>query len=284
MKIAVSGSTGFIGKALTAALSARGDVVAAVGRRTSRAERDAAVDGAAAVINLAGENIAAGRWTAARKRAVLESRVGMTRALVESMARAAVKPGVLVNASAVGYYGVAPDGVQDEGAPMGTGFLAEVCAAWEAEARRAEALGARVALARLGVVLGRGGGALPKMALPFKLFAGGPVGSGEQPVPWVHLDDAVGALLFAAQTPGLAGPINVVSPECPRQRDFAKALGRALHRPSWAPAPAFALRLALGEMADMLLGGQRAEPRKLAAAGYRFKKPGLDEALRDALT
>lgn len=281
MKAAVAGGTGFIGKALAAALRTRADEVVLL--RRDREAWAGLVDGCDAVVNLAGENVAAGRWTDARKAALRESRLETTRAIVQIIRGAKSPPRVLVNASAVGYYGDGRDRELSEDAPPGRDFLAELCRAWEAEALKARALGARVALTRFGVVLGPGGGALPRMALPFSLFVGGPLGSGRQWLPWVHRDDAVGAVLFALDTPSFSGPANVVAPQAARNADFSRALGRALHRPSWLPAPAFALRLALGELGEMLLGGQRAVPRALQAAGYAFKHPELDEALRSAL-
>lgn len=295
MKIVVAGGSGFVGRALVAALTARGDSVLLL-TRGGAAGADARVralawdgkstgdwarelDGADAVINLCGENVAAGRWTPARKIQLIKSRVESTRALVAAISQDARRPKTLINASAVGYYGTAPEGECAEGAPQGRDFLAALCGQWEREALAAEPLGVRVVLARLGVVLGDGGGALAKMALPFKLFAGGPLGSGRQPLPWIHRDDAVAALLFALERDGVTGPVNVVAPQALDNRAFSAALGRALGRPSWAPAPAFVLRLALGEMSGMLLGGQRAAPKKLQAAGFGFKYPDADAAL-----
>ncbi len=291
----MAGGSGFVGRALVAALAARGDSVLLLtrgatgdarglvraltwdGKSTGDWARD--LDGADAVINLCGENVAAGRWTPARKIQLLKSRVESTRALVAAISQAARRPKALINASAVGYYGIAPEGACAEGAPQGRDFLAALCGQWEREALAAEPLGVRVVPARLGVVLGDGGGALAKMALPFKLFAGGPLGSGRQPVPWIHRDDAVGALLFALERDALTGPVNVVAPQALDNRAFSAALGRALGRPSWLPAPAFALKAALGEMSSLALGGQRAEPKKLLDAGYAFKFPTLDAAL-----
>lgn len=231
---------------------------------------------AEAVINLCGESIAAGRWTTARKKAILGSRVDATAAL----ARALPTNGTLVNASAVGFYGARGEEVLTESSAPGAGFLADVCKRWEAAATENAPAGARVVLARLGVVLGPGGGALPRMALPFKLFTGGPVGDGQQWMPWVHLDDAVGALIHCADTASVKGPVNVVSPEAARNIEVSRALGLALGRPCWLPAPAFAFKLALGEMSGLLLDSQRVEPSALKASGYRFARPLVTEALK----
>lgn len=293
MAIVIAGASGFVGKALVARLVKDGRAVRALTRSEGnpwgpavKAVRwdpaDAAgawraeLKDAEAVINLCGESIAAGRWTAARKRAILESRVGATTAL----ARALSPNGVLVNASAVGFYGARGEEVLTEASAPGTGFLADVCKGWESAATETAPAGARVALARLGVVLGPGGGALSRMAIPFKLFGGGPVGDGTQWMPWVHLDDAVGALLHLADTSSAKGPFNVVSPEAARNIDVSRALGRALGRACWAPAPAFAFKLALGEMSCLLLDSQRVEPAALKASGYRFARPSADEALK----
>lgn len=287
MRIVIAGGTGFIGRALLDALRARGDSPVLLARDPSRASAGVevfawdgrpgpwatALEGADAVVNLAGENVAGGRWTPARKLALIRSRVDTTRAL------AAARPRALINASAVGYYGARPAGDCPEEAPQGSDFLAALCGQWEREARAAEKAGARVVPLRFGVVLGRGGGALARMLLPFKLGLGGRLGSGLQPFPWVHLEDAVGAILFALDQAALSGPANVVAPELVDNAAFASALGRALRRPAILPAPAFALRMALGEMSELLLGGQRALPRKLESAGYRFRHPRLDEAL-----
>ncbi len=296
MRIVVAGGSGFVGRALVAALAARGDSVLLLTRGGAGSGADRRVrtlawdgkstgdwvrelDGADAAVNLCGENVAAGRWTPTRKIQLIKSRVDSTRALVAAISQAARRPKALINASAVGYYGTSPEGECVEGAPQGRDFLAALCGQWEREALAAEPLGVRVVTARLGVVLGDGGGALAKMSLPFKLFAGGPLGSGRQPVPWIHRDDAVGALLFALERDALTGPVNVVAPQALDNRAFSAALGRALGRPSWLPAPAFALKAALGEMSSMVLGGQRAAPKKLQAAGFSFKYPDADAAL-----
>lgn len=302
MKIVLAGGTGFIGGALVAALLERGDAVVLLTRDPAAAQRhwdgkvDArlwngrdpgpwvlAVDGADAVINLAGESVAGGRWTPERKLALIKSRVDSTRALIAAVEAAKERPLVLVNASAVGFYGASPEGDCAEDAPRGSDFLAALCGQWERDAREADKLGARTVMTRFGVVLGKGGGALAKMLTPFKLGVGGPLGSGRQPFPWVHVDDAAGAILFAVDEAKLTGPVNVTAPEAATNASFTKALGRALRRPAFLPAPAFALRLALGEMSSMLLGGQKAAPKKLLAHGYRFRHPSLDGALASLL-
>ncbi|MDE2511290.1 MAG: TIGR01777 family oxidoreductase [Elusimicrobia bacterium] len=298
MNIILAGGTGFIGGALIDALTARGDTVTLLTRSPEAARtrwgarisprawdgRTAgdwtkAVDGADAVINLSGESIADGRWTPARKLQLIKSRVDSTRALVAAISSSAKRPKVLINASAVGFYGGSPEGACPEGAPQGRDFLAALCGQWEREASAAEPLGVRVVLPRIGIVLEEDGGALAKMALPFKFFAGGPLGSGAQGFPWIHRDDVVGALLFLLGDEKVSGPVNFAAPGGLNNREFSAALGRALGRPSWAPAPAFALKLALGEMADMLLGGQTATPKKLLDAGYAFKYPDAAAAL-----
>lgn len=298
MRIALAGGTGFIGTALIDALTARGDAVtlltrdpaAAAARWSAKVSPVAwdgkssggwakTLDGADAVVNLAGASVADGRWTPARKLALIKSRLDSTRALVAAISQADKRPKVLVNASAVGYYGDVPEGAVAEDAPQGRDFLASLCGQWEREALAAEPLGVRVALARIGVVLGEDGGALAKMELPFKLFAGGPLGSGKQGFPWIHRDDVVGGMLFLLDSEKLSGPVNFAGPVATDNAGFSKALGRALGRPSWAPAPAFALRLALGEMADMLLGGATVVPKKLLDAGYKFEYPDPDAAL-----
>jgi hypothetical protein len=243
-----------------------------------------AVEGLDAIVHLAGENIASGRWTSARKRAIRDSRVGGTAALTGSLGKLEAPPRVFVCASATGFYGDRGEERLDEGARRGEGFLADVCAAWEAAARAAESACERVVLARFGVVLGDGG-ALARMLLPFKLGLGGPLGSGRQHMPWIALDDAVGALLFTLTEPGLSGPVNLVAPEETTNRDLTRALGRVLRRPAVLPVPAFALRLALGrEMADeLLLASARVVPRVLVERGFEFSRPRLEDALRAAL-
>jgi uncharacterized protein (TIGR01777 family) len=245
----------------------------------TRGEWTGHVQKADAVINLAGESIGGGRWTASRKDRIVSSRVNATRALLESIRQAEKKPSLFISSSAVGYYGPVESGDVTEDHPPGSGFLADVCLRWEQEAWAVGELGPRVVILRTGVVIGGKGGALERMVFPFRLYAGGPIGSGRQWFPWVHSDDVAGVILFALGSVALAGPVNVVAPECVDMRAFCAALGVALSRPSWFPVPAAALRAALGEMADMILTGQRVVPAKLLGLGYRFRHPALAEAL-----
>jgi uncharacterized protein (TIGR01777 family) len=300
MKIILTGGTGFIGKRLIEKLATDRHEIVLLSRNPSAAQNtinpalqvrqwdgksvgawSADVDGADAVINLAGEPVAAKRWTGKQKAKILESRVLATRAIVEAIKQARKKPAVLINGSAVGYYGAVENGEVTESHKQGTSFLADVVGQWEREALAAESVGVRVAMLRIGVVLGEGGGALEKMALQFKMFAGGTIGSGSQWFPWVHRDDVVKMILFALTTPTVSGPINAAAPDSVTMRQFCNALGAAMHRPSWAPVPGFVLRLALGEMSEMLLTGQRVVPARLLALGYSFQFPKLDGALTD---
>jgi uncharacterized protein (TIGR01777 family) len=237
------------------------------------------LEGADAVVNLAGASVGGRRWSASYKRESLDSRVLSTRALIEAMRKH--KPRVLVNASAVGYYGGRGDEVLDESASPGADFLATVCIAWEAEARKAEELGVRSVQARTGVVLSRKGGALGQMLPPFKAFVGGPIGSGKQWFPWIHIADEVAAFLWAIDHAELRGPVNFVSPGIVTMKEFAQALGRALHRPAIFPVPAAALKILLGEFAGVLLEGQRAVPKKLLDSGFKFLFTEADAALSD---
>lgn len=241
------------------------------------------LDGETGIVHLAGESIASGRWTAEKKRRIRDSRVESGKAVLEAIRQAATKPRVLLQGSAVGYYGPRGDEVVTEHHPAGSDFLADVCVAWEASTAEAEALGVRRALLRTGIVLSRKGGALPKMALPFRMMAGGPLGSGRQWVPWIHIADEAGAIRFLLENGDASGPFNLTAPTPLRNRDFSRALGKALRRPALAPAPSFALRAVLGEMADMLLEGQRAVPQRLLEAGYVFRYPEALPALRHLL-
>lgn len=298
MKIVLAGGTGFIGKALRKELLGAGHEVIVLTRGQSFAAGHEKfvtwdtetsggwaryVDGADVIVNLVGENIAAGRWTVRRKEALLLSRVHATQAIVTAIHSARVKPAVLINISAVGYYGDPGDQLLDESSPKGLGFLAEVCDQWETEARKAEAYGARVILARLGPVLGGQGGMLSKMLPPFRFFMGAPLGSGRQWIPWVHREDVTGAILWMLERPELSGPVNVTSPEPATMKAFSAALARTLRRPCWFPVPAFLMKLLLGEMASILLSSQKATPQKLLASGYQFRFPVLSEALASIL-
>ena len=297
MKIVISGGTGLIGRALAADLTGAGHEVRVLSRDPSRAEGlPAAVQVAAwdaksaealaplladaqAVVHLAGASIADGRWTEARKRSIRTSRVDSSRAIAEALVDPR-SPRVLVQGSAVGYYGARRDDPVDEESGPGDDFLARTCREWEEASESVSAAGVRRAVARTGVVLSRDGGALPRMALPFRMMAGGPAGSGRQWLPWIHIDDQVAALRFLVETDSASGPFNLTAPNSLTNRDFSKALGRALGRPSLVPAPAFALRLALGEMATLVLDGQRAVPRRLLEAGFDFSYPEAGGALR----
>lgn len=294
-KIVIGGGTGFLGSPLVDRLSAEGCEVALLSRNPRQENRRGVrvviwdprmtggwsreVDGARAVINLAGEPMDARRWTARQKNRIVQSRVDATRAFVDAIRAAEKKPTVLINASGVGYYGDVPEGEVVEEQKAGEGFVAQTCARWEEEARKGEAPGVRVAMMRMGVVLGEDGGALAKMLLPFRLFVGGPLGNGAQWFPWVHREDAIGAMMHILHTPELSGPVNVVAPEPVTMRQFCLALGNVMHRPSWLRVPAPALRLILGEMAEMVLAGQKVLPRRLLARGYKFRYSNVLEAL-----
>ena len=293
MRIVVAGGTGFLGRPLVERLERDGHEVRVLSRRPRSAGEipwvpdgnvgawASAIEGAGAVINLAGESIAGGRWTAAHKRRVRESRIAATRSLVSAVRQRATAPMVLLSASATGYYGPRGDEPLTEQSPPGADFLADVCKEWEAEALRASDR-ARVVLLRTGIALAKDGGALPQMALPFKLFVGGPVGSGRQYYSWIHRDDWVSLVAWALGANGVSGPLNLTAPAPVTNREFARILGRVLRRPSLMPAPAFALRLALGEMADaLLLSGQRVLPAAAEAHGFRFQYPTLEGALRN---
>ena len=291
MKVVVTGGTGFLGAALVGALRADGHVVVVLTRRPARAPGEVqwapaagldvwarSFEGAGAVVNLAGEPIAEGRWTAARKRAILSSRLEATSGVVAALRAAGVPGATLLSGSAIGYYGTPGDMPLDESSPAGTDFLATVCREWEAEAREADA---RVVLLRTGLVLARGGGALQQLALPFHVFAGGPLGSGRQVMSWIHRDDWIAMVRWALANPAVQGPLNLTAPAPVTNREMATALGRTLHRPSFMPAPAFALRLALGEMADaMVLNGQRVLPHAAQDNGFKFQYANVAEALR----
>ena len=297
--VVVAGGSGLVGRALVEELHRRDYGVVVLTRKPERAAADPPlgaravgwdgpwhedVAGAAAVVNLAGASIGGGRWTRTRKERIRRSRVDTTTALVEAVRALEPerRPRVLVNASGIDYAGDRGDEPASEDVEPGDSFLADVCVDWEAAAHPAEELGVRVVLMRTAFVFGRGGPAVRLLALPFRLFVGGRLGSGRQWFPWISLADAVGLYVAAIEDERLAGPVNVVAPEQVRQRELARELGRVLHRPSAFPTPAPVLRLALGEAADLLLHGQRAEPRKALDVGYAFRHPMLRPALEEA--
>jgi uncharacterized protein (TIGR01777 family) len=239
------------------------------------------VDDADAVINLAGESLANGRWTPQRKAALRDSRILATRSIVDAIRKAAKPPRVLISSSAVGYYGPSGAEPKTEDAPAGDGFLAQLAEDWEAEARKAEPTGTRVVLLRTGLVLERNGGALPQMMRPFRFFVGGPIGNGRQYMSWIHRLDVFEMVRWIVETPAVIGPINATAPHPVTNREFARALGRALRRPSLIPAPAFMLKAMFGEMAEpLLLTGARVVPAKAQAHGYHFRYPEIDIAMR----
>lgn len=292
--VAVTGASGLVGSALVPLLLAGGHRVTRLVRRPAKEGEltwnpqtgfDAAALGDVdAVVHLAGENIAAGRWTAAVKERIRTSRVQGTRLLCEALSRSQPPPRVLVCASAIGFYGDRGDEVLTEQSSGGSGFLAEVVREWEASAQPARDAGIRVVNLRFGVILSNQGGALAKMLLPFKLGAGGRVGSGRQYWSWIALDDAAGAIYHAIMTDALCGPVNAVSPHPATNAEFTRVLGRVLCRPTFLPLPAFAARLVLGEMADeLLLSSARVAPRGLEGTGYAFLQPHLEPALRHLL-
>jgi uncharacterized protein (TIGR01777 family) len=291
MRVLLTGGTGFIGGAVARALRGASHDVTIVSRQPGYVPAKAiswdgvraAMHETDAVVNLAGEGIADGRWTAARRHEIVASRVDATRAIVGAIAESPARPKVLVNASAIGFYGAHGDEILDETAPPGEGFLADVCRTWETEAFRAQALDVRVAALRIGIVLGPNGGALAKMLTPFRAAVGGRLGSGKQWMSWIHRDDVVGLVLAALDGPAYAGPVNATAPTSVRNRDFTAALAAAVHRPAVVRVPGLALRLVLGEMADMLLTGQRVVPAVATEAGYAFKYPELGPAIAASL-
>ena len=302
MRVLITGGTGLIGRPLSAALVADGHDVTVLTRDPQKVKDMPAgvklaawdgqsahgwgelADGAGAIINLAGENLSGGRWTKEMKQKIRQSRTRAGKAVMEAIAAAAVKPKVLVQSSAVGYYGTATgDKPLTETDAAGNDFLAKVCFDWEHSTAGASRLGVRRPVLRTGVVLANEGGAFPKLLLPFKFFAGGPLGSGKQWLPWIHIEDEVRAIQFALTNEAADGPINLAAPNPVTNSEIAKKLGEILGRPSFLPAPGFALQTVLGEMSVLVLEGQRAVPGKLQALGFQFKYPTIEPALRQLL-
>lgn len=303
MKILVTGSTGLVGTTLLRHLKQSGHTVCRLVRPQTNPEAirgtegfdvrwdpasgalGASAVGADAVVNLAGASIAEGRWTAERKKVLRASRVDTTRALVNALAKMAMRPRVFVSASAIGYYGDRKEEVLNEESQAGSNFLSELAKEWEIEAGNAEALGIRVVLVRFGIILAKEGGALPQMTRPFRFGVGGRIGTGRQWMSWVTLADAVAILGFALENGAARGPVNVVSPQPVRNAEFTAVLAAALHRPALFPAPAFALRLMFGELADtLLLSSQRVVPAQLEKLGYKFLHQDLGAALSSILS
>lgn len=302
-RIAIAGGTGFVGSHVARALAARGDQVLVFTRNVKKGHRglpeqvelceweplqngawQEALDGVDAVIQLAGEVLVGRRYTESLKREFYESRVTSTQRLVDGIERATRKPSVFVCGSAIGYYG-ADRGttVLDETSQAGEDFLARLCVDWEAAARRAETFGVRVVSARIGIVLGKGGGALDQMALPFKFFVGGPIGSGKQVVSWIHMDDAVEMFVRCVDDAALTGPVNVTAPQPASNEELSRAIGRALGSPAWLKVPGFALKAMFGEGAQPILGGQWVVPAVMLRHGFQFRHPEVGEAVKHAL-
>jgi len=299
--VIVSGATGFIGTVLCRELAARGYAIVVLSRTPGKGAahfgsqvkfvgwdaQSAAgwseyAEGAQGIINLTGENIAAGRWTWERKEKILQSRLAAGRAIDEVLGQVSTKPRVVIQASGIGYYGNRGDELLNENSSSGTGFLAEVARDWERSTARAENMGIRHVVIRTGIVLGPDGGFLSRVLLPFRLFMGGHMGSGRQWLSWIHIKDEVDAICFLLERPDLHGPFNLCSPNPLAARDFFRTLGKAMGRPSWLPVPGYALRIMFGQMAEeLILSGQRALPKRLLAAGFSFRYPEAEMALQN---
>lgn len=301
MKVAISGATGFVGSRLVERLNQEGVIVLVLTRNVDFAQKifpsmrfpnveiiaytpnvsgswQDALSGCDAVVNLAGEPIGEGRWTPERKQEILNSRQLGTQKIVEAIAKSNPKPSVLVNASAIGYYGTSETATFDENSPSGNDFLAQVCQAWEAEATKVIDAGVRLVILRFGIVLGTGG-ALGKMITPFKLFAGGPIGSGRQWFSWIHVDDIVNLILQTLNKPELQGVYNATAPNPVRMSELSQTMGQVMNRPSWLPVPSFAIEALLGDGAIVVLEGQKVEPKKTLEAGFEYLYPNLKPAL-----
>lgn len=306
MKVAITGATGFVGSRLVERLHEEGHQVLVLSRDSARAQRvfpasaypnleivtysptksgqwQQAIAGCDSVVNLAGAPIAEERWTPARKQEILDSRQLATQKLVEAIAQANPRPSVLVSASAIGYYGASETATFDENSPLGDDFLAQVCQGWEKAAASVKATGTRLVILRFGIILGMGG-AIAKMLLPFKLFAGGPIGTGKQWFSWVHREDVVNLILFSIAQPQVEGILNATAPNPVRMTEFSHTFGEVLKRPSWLPVPSFALEVLLGDAAQVILEGQQVLPKRTLASGFQYQYPKLKEALEEILT
>lgn len=301
MKIIMTGGTGLIGSALTQSFINDGHTVSILSRFPEKSTLPRAgvtlvkwdgqssrgweerVGEADVIVNLAGESLASGPWTGARKTRLLSSRIQAGQALLEAIRKSSQRPKVLVQSSAVGYYGLSREASFDEDSPAGGDYLAKICVEWEDSTRVAEALGVRRLIIRTGVVLSLTGGAFPQMALPFRLWAGGPIGSGKQWISWIHLADQIGAIRFLIDQPQARGPFNLTTPEPLTNADFGRTLARTMRRPYWLPVPSLALKLLLGDMSTLVLDGQRVIPKNLISAGYPFRYSRLEDALKDVL-
>ncbi|HEX7402314.1 MAG TPA: TIGR01777 family oxidoreductase [candidate division Zixibacteria bacterium] len=297
MRVIITGATGFIGRALAEELAQSDYEIVALSRnpqikselnKISYIEWDAKnpngwtdyVDGAYAVVNLTGENISAGRWTRKRKEDILHSRLNAGKAIIQAVKQVNRKPKVIVQASAIGYYGSRGDEALDESSSPGTGYLPEVAQKWEISTQEVETLGVRHVIIRTGIVLGKDGGALPRLIQPFRFFVGGPLGSGKQWFSWIHLEDEIKAIRFLMENENLNGAFNLTAPSPLMMKDFCKILGRVMHRPCWLKVPGFMLRLIMGEMAEaLLITGQRVQPKRLLETGYQFLYPEAELAL-----
>lgn len=305
MKVAITGATGFVGSLLVKRLHAKSDQIVVLTRNTAFAKKvfpseafpnveivaytpnasgswQSVITSCDGVVNLAGEPIGEGRWTPERKQEILNSRKLGTQKIVEAIANANSKPTVLINASAIGYYGTSETATFDETSLSGKDFLAQVCQAWEAEARKVKDVGVRLVILRFGVILGNGG-ALGKMIPPFKLFAGGPIGSGRQWFSWIHVDDVVNLIIQALTKPEIEGVYNATAPNPVRMADLSQTLGQVMNRPSWLPVPGFAIEALLGDGAIVVLEGQQVLPNRTVEAGFEYKYPNLQLALTQIL-
>jgi uncharacterized protein len=299
-KIIIAGGTGLIGSAFISILLKRGDHLWVLSRNPENFHLDPSIDvvkwdartpegwgdlveGIDAIVNLAGENIGAGRWTEDRKERILDSRVQAGKALVSALEKANHRPSVLLQASAVGYYGFLDDRIVTEETGPGIDYLAQVCVDWEATTKKAEILGTRQVLLRTGLVLDKAGGALHRLLLPFRLLVGGPLGNGKQWWPWISLEDQVNAMIFLLDHPDARGAFNLTAPQPVPMSEFGRILAKVLHKPYWLPVPAFALRILLGEMSLLVLKGQRAIPQRLLDLGYKFSFEDLHSALEHSL-